>query len=137
MLMKEKYSSSIKFDGPGDARGHFLDIKITFGHRVTQEEYDSNMDFYQMRFSQKTGKQVPREEISVTPKVGELIESELHFEARLGRPLYDGIKDVHQKAPYVLPKLIEDLNNQKKELREVDRRLVLHVVNGLIDIVES
>jgi len=136
--MERKYNSSIRFDSPGEVNGHFLEIKLTYEQPVTEEDYESMLSAYQNIFSHKAGRQVPYEEISVKPEIGELTEVGTCFISKLESPLYCGLMGIHSRAPYALPKLIGELKNyqREKKLRHMDGKLLQHVVNGLTDIVE-
>ncbi|MFH1636996.1 MAG: hypothetical protein ABIB71_01060 [Candidatus Woesearchaeota archaeon] len=129
----KKYRSTIKF------KKDLLEISISYERAITREDMESYLDYYQWRFSQKTGKPVPREEIIVSPKAGELIEEATLFIVTVGHPLYVGLSFVHQRAPYVLPKLIEDLRQYREKyvLQENQEELIQHTVGGLEGIIEA
>lgn len=134
-----KCCASIKFADSGDVGDPSLRVELTYEHLVTEEDYEQMLSSFQVKFSYKAGRHVPREEISVEPKVGELSESRNRFIVELGSPLYVGLKDIHKRAPYVLPKLIEALDRDQtgKELGKTDGELVRYLVSGLADIVEQ
>ncbi len=135
--MGKKYKSSIKFDSLGENLGHYLDIEVTYEHPVTDQDYESDVSAFQKIFTQRAGREIPLEEISVKPRIGELRESVLSFRSQLESPVCPILEEVHRRAQYVLPKLIEELDHYQinNKLRYMDRRLVQHVINGLIEIV--
>lgn len=135
--MGGKYKSSIEFNSRDDMLGHSLNVELKFERPVTQKDYESMLDYYQWKFSKNAGRQIPRDEITVEPGLGELTECDLYFTAKLGSPLYGGLKDVHQRALYVLPRFIEELDNYQRvnHLRHMDLKLLHHVINGLMEIV--
>lgn len=137
--MERRYKSSLRFDRPGNNLGHFLEIELTFEHPVTEQDYESFVSAYQHIISQRAGRQIPRGEISVGLKIGELRESTAYFTASLGNPLWIGLEGIHKSAPYVLPKFIEELDDYQRErkLRYMDKKLVQHVINGLLKIVND
>jgi len=89
--MSGKYNSSIELDGPGDI-DRFLKIEISYEEPVTEQDHELMVFVYQKKFSRKAGREVPREEIYVKPKVGELQEVKSVFTTRLGKPLYIGLR---------------------------------------------
>ncbi len=130
-MVGRKYNSNIKF------RKGCLDITASYECPVTRKEVEEALDYYQWRLSEKAGRQIPRKEITVNLREGELQELITGFRVKLGKPLYIGLSNVHQKAPYVLPRLIEDLQKYEKKhkLRKEKSKLIHHAIDGLKEIV--
>ena len=66
-MTDKKYESKIEF-----LENNILEIEVTYEVPITRKDVESLLRYFQYRFSQKTGKQVPIEEIEVSPKEGEL-----------------------------------------------------------------
>ncbi len=128
----KKYASTIKL------RKSSLDIEVSYECRVTEEEEERMRDYYQWRFSQRAGRQVPREEIKVKPVKGDLQELITYFRVKLKEPVHTALL-VQEKAPYVLPLLIGDLRKYREEhnLRGYKAKLVRHAIKGLAKIITS
>jgi len=131
-MKAKKYASTIKL------KKSSLDVEVSYECRVTQEEEERMRDYYQWRFSQRAGRQVPREEIKVKPAKGDSHELITFFRVKLRRPLYTALF-VQEKAPYVLPLLIEDLKKYREEhnLHGYKARLIQHAIKGLAKIIAS
>lgn len=65
--------------------------------------------------------------------------AETRFLVTLNEPLYSGLKEMHKKAPYVLPLLIKDLEKykQKSNLEQKEFKLVQSAIEGLEKIVKG
>jgi hypothetical protein len=115
-----------------------LDVKVGYEHPRTQEDVDRDLDYYQWCFSQKAGREVPRDEIEVD-STGIMVKGTTGFIKKLGKPLYIGLDVLHQEAPYVLPKLIEDLRNYEADQNLGDKETILikEVIAGLKGIVNN
>lgn len=115
-----------------------LDVKVGYEHPRTQEDVDRDLDYYQWRFSQKLGKEVHRDEIEVDP-AGVMVKGTTGFIKKLGKPLYIGLDVLHQTAPYVLPRLIEDLRNYEADQNLGDKETILikETITGLKKIVDN
>ena len=135
--MEMKYKSSIRFDEPRDVRGHFLEFEVKYQRKVTKDEHEELVLYYNDLYKQRHGEHVKLEEISVSPKEGEFQDETAYFVTQLQTPLSHIAKSIHRKAPYVLPKLIDDLNNiDRNKLRDMDRKLLNHTIDRLTEIVE-
>ena len=110
-MTDKKYESKIEF-----LENNILEIEVTYEVPITRKDVESLLRYFQYRFSQKTGKQVPIEEIEVSPKEGELRQETTSFRVNnLTDSLYLGLKYLHIQAPYVLPNLIDDLRKYTEE----------------------
>lgn len=117
----------------------FLEDKlhVEFDYQVTQTKVGEEQlrDFYQWRFSQRAGKEVPREEIEVSPKEGDVYTTTMSFQVKIGEPLYVGLWGVPEQNREALPKLVDFLTEyQQNRLNERERRLVDWVIKGLNEI---
>ena len=128
-MSERRYESLIKFN---DGR---LQVTVTFECPATREEKEVLRKFYQQRH--------PNEEVGVHPMEGELAERIAFFYVSLGenpnRPLGSWVPiKIHRQAPYVLPRLIEDLKEYGKDnYQEPEIQLTHSLINGLRRIVES
>jgi hypothetical protein len=130
--MDKKYKSFI------DCEGSILKIRVIYEQCTTKEEEEFLRRSYQSKLYGKTGRKVPLEEIEVHPTAGEVSEITAFFSVRLGEPLYVGLPKIHQRAPYVLPLLIKDLETYRKENpREPEVQLVQRTITGLRKVIES
>ncbi|MBI5066488.1 hypothetical protein HZA97_09745 [Candidatus Woesearchaeota archaeon] len=112
--MTQKFEEDIYFKDEGKT----MVASITYERIQTKQEEELLRDYYQQRFFERTGRKVmpKRKEIEVKPKAGESISETIYFQVRENQPLYAGIYFLPQKAPYVIPKLIDCLNKFKQEV---------------------
>jgi len=127
-----KYNSKISFETSA------LVIAVAYERSVTKQDEAHIKATYQRLFSAKAGRNIPKEEIKVSPATNETMELTTHFSVRLGKPLYVGLPLLHQKAPYVLPRLIQNLKKYPtKSLQEPQIRLIRYAIAGLEEIVNQ
>ncbi len=129
----EDYNSEIKLSNS------CLDIVLNYMSPVTSEEVDCSLDFFQYRLSEKADKEVPREEIKINLKEGDLIDRRTVFRVTLEKDLYVGLEAVNRKAPYALPNLIDDLRKYgvEHDLQDNETKLINKTVDGLRRIINS
>jgi len=126
-MSERKYESSIKFN---DGR---LQVTVTFECLATREEEEALREFYQQRH--------PNERVEIHPTEGELAKKTAFFHVSLNENLNHPSKSwvltkIHQQAPYVLPRLIDDLKRYgKNNLREPEIQLTHSLIKGLRKIV--
>lgn len=118
-----------------------LEVTVEYEQITTRKEVESVLDYFQWRFSQKTGKEVPREEIKVNLTEGDVHKTETYFCVRLNEPIYGGLILVHQRALYVLPKLVEELTQYhedlKPKLKNNSLQLIEQCIVDLKNIIEQ
>ncbi len=124
-----------------------LEIRVKYDYIFSKEEEKQSIDYYQWRFSQKTGKQVPKEEIKVRPRAGERAKTESWIRASLDDENLSELfyHLIHKRAPHVLPKLAKDLkdyrikNYEKKLLvngEETDK-LISYTIKTIYDVIKK
>lgn len=86
-----------------------ITINFAHDHVETEEEVQARRTFYQQQFSHRAGREIPLDEISVTPEEGIVHQVQTSFKVSSGEPLYSGLFYLHQENPELLPKLVKDL----------------------------
>lgn len=134
--MTQKFEEDIYFKDDGKT----LVASITYERVYTKQEEEMSRDYYVWRFSKRS--EVPkREKIEVKPKAGELVTETTTFQVRENQPLYAGLYFLPQRAPYVIPKLIDCLKNFKRELTASNKNkgwpIVDYTIKELEKIVEE
>ena len=138
MNKEPRYKSEIEVSTLEGETEPSLGIVIYYNRYRTEDNVEKDLDYYQWRFSQKAGKEVPRDEIKVAP-AGTIQDVETHFRKKLGEPVYSGLDWVYWEAPYVLPKLVEDLEQYETEhdLEDIETTLIRETIDGLNEIINS
>ncbi len=113
-----------------------LCIEVRYPVSVTSKDVESIRDYEQWRFSQLTGKEVPREEIIVNLKEGQIVTQITSFKVELGKEIYPALKTVHQSINYVLPKLVEELKKYSTK-DEKETALINHAIGELEKIINT
>ena len=128
------YNSEIKLEN-----GNALSIRVRYQTAVTEEDARLTRQYFQQKFSEKAGRQVRNEEIKIKPDSGELTEPELLFVVTQGRPFYPGLYATKKAAPYVLPRLVQDLRKfgKEKDLTRAQKELVDYAIRGLDEIAKK
>lgn len=136
MVNEKKEYPIIEFKN--DDLGGALSITFQHNYPVTQDDVDRRRWIAQQRISQRLGKKVPLEEITVRPGIGESYEAITRFRVKHGQPLYIGLKGVHSGDPLALPKLVASLDRYRGEnaLGRVQNGLVEYAISGLREIIE-
>lgn len=85
-------------------------VGVRFGHQheVTPAEENLRRDYLAWRLSSRVGGIVPKSEIEVIPKAGEVVIAQTHFMIGNDR-LYSGLIAVAKEDPESFSKLIKDL----------------------------
>ena len=109
-MRKLGYSSKIEMvEGPA------LRMEIQYQRKVTTLEAELFRAYFVDKFSEKAGRQVKPEEVSVGLEAGELATLDFITSERVGKPLYLGWHDLKEKAPYALRRAIRDLKKLSTE----------------------
>ncbi len=84
-------------------------IEFTSKYQQTKEDEEQLRQYCKTKFEAKTGHPIPDDEISVSPVAGEILHPTTTFIVQTDKPLYIGLKQIHQQDPDALKQLIKDL----------------------------
>jgi len=115
-----------------------LRVELNYEIVTTREEAEMLKDIFQIRLSRKVGRPIPRDEIQITPDEGQVRRENIQFIVRKNESFYVGLNYLHQKAPYVLPRLVEELQHYLESMDVVNHRreLLDFTISGLNGIIE-
>ncbi len=112
-------------------------LQITFKHHQTstQQEYQDLLKLYQSKFSREVGKEIPLEEIEVSPKPNEQTTATTSFCVTLGNPLYRGLERIAKEDPKAIASLKEKLQHYKPKSKQ-EQVLLNYTIQGLEEILQ-
>jgi hypothetical protein len=113
---------------------------ICFHHFIveTEESESFRKQMYQEKFSRRAGREIPLEQIEVTPKAGEKWSARTCFQVKPGQEeLYIGLRRIHRETPEVLPEVIRELEvyRERSRLSRTRRGLIENALGGLRRII--
>lgn len=123
-----------------DLHASTLKVEVVYETQVTEVENRSGREYFQWRLRRERGQEIPLDKIQVTPATGEVTKRTTTFITKLDGRLYAGLPLLHQRVPYVLPKVIVDLKKfreQKTEATNDQKRLLDYTIDGLESIVRG
>lgn len=130
--MSERYASKIEVnDG-------FLRVHLSYERRVTRQEVEQSRDYFRRRFVEQGHTVVP-ESIEVHPGEGELADEATIVRVAVGDPFPRLLREIHRRAPYVLPRFVDDLARYKESntLTGANAQVVTEVLDGLAKLVQG
>lgn len=108
-----------------------LVISFQHGMVVTPEEAETRREVFRQKFSRRVGREIPIEEVYISPVAGETFPVTTRFIVKPGEPLYFGLTVIHFQNRGVVPKLITDLAQYRDQHKlEEPQALLLHQALG-------
>lgn len=138
--MNVSYKSSVRLQDDYARPGHpVLDIEVQYSAVATKADEKSARQYFQWRFSRKAGRRVPQKEIVVSPTAGQLYNETTFFRVLPKRPLPLIVRRLQKKAPYTLPRLLEELESAKTAHPpgSPEARLLTQAIDGLAKLVSE
>lgn len=109
-------------------------ITFAYQHTVTKEEAEHLLDFYQVLFSQRAGRPIPREEIILGRGEGDITESKVTYISGVRGKPWPGLHVIHGEDPTILPILRDSLIKYRKTHKYLTSRQAVVVWSAIQDL---